>query len=102
MIKFFFSKKKYIEIINIKGHSFYEDKGKDIVCASVSTAIIITLNAIEILGLKEKIFFHLKEGHFDLKVLNFDLIVDKLLQNLEYSLIELCKTYPKNLKNIQI
>ncbi|MBP3059464.1 ribosomal-processing cysteine protease Prp [Texas Phoenix palm phytoplasma] len=102
MIKFFFTKKDYIEIINIKGHSFYENKGKDIVCASVSTSIIVTLNAIEILDLKKNVFFKLKEGNFYLKVLKFDFIVDKLLLNLEYSLMELSKNYPKNLKKTQI
>ena len=32
--------------IEIKGHSNYDDYGKDIVCASVSSIVITTINAI--------------------------------------------------------
>ena len=33
-------------LITIKGHAGYDDKGKDIVCASVSSIVITTINAI--------------------------------------------------------
>ena len=33
-------------LITIKGHAGYADKGKDIVCASVSSIVITTINAI--------------------------------------------------------
>ena len=32
--------------IEIKGHANYDDYGKDIVCASVSSIVITTINAI--------------------------------------------------------
>ena len=32
--------------IEIKGHAYYDDYGKDIVCASVSSIVITTINAI--------------------------------------------------------
>ena len=35
-----------VEKISIKGHAMYDDYGKDIVCASVSTMVITTVNAI--------------------------------------------------------
>ena len=31
------------KLITIKGHANYDDKGKDIVCASVSSIVITTL-----------------------------------------------------------
>ena len=33
-------------VITISGHANYDDKGKDIVCASVSSIVITTINAI--------------------------------------------------------
>ena len=33
-------------IIKISGHANYDEKGKDIVCASVSSIVITTINAI--------------------------------------------------------
>ena len=38
---------KEIKSIEIKGHSGYEEYGKDIVCSSVSTSVILTINLLE-------------------------------------------------------
>ena len=38
---------KKIKEIKIKGHAFYDDYGKDIVCAAFSSILITTVNAIE-------------------------------------------------------
>ncbi|QTX03181.1 ribosomal-processing cysteine protease Prp [Candidatus Phytoplasma luffae] len=101
MIKYSFVKiENKIEKVEIRGHALYSFKGNDIVCASVSSVIIFILNAIEIFELKTKITFDLKEGYFFLKILKFDDIINKLLSNLEYTLKNLNKTYPKNLKEI--
>ena len=43
MIKVDLTKDK---LITISGHSGYEERGKDIVCASVSSIVITTINAI--------------------------------------------------------
>ena len=43
MIKVDLSKDK---LITVSGHSGYEEAGKDIVCASVSSIVITTINAI--------------------------------------------------------
>ncbi|WP_323847649.1 MAG: ribosomal-processing cysteine protease Prp [Phytoplasma sp.] len=102
MIKYFFTKDDgKIEKVNITGHSLYDIKNKDIVCASVSTAIIMTLNAIEICQLKSNISYDLKEGFFILKLLKFDDILNKLLSNLEYTLKDLNKNYHKYLQEIK-
>jgi uncharacterized protein YsxB (DUF464 family) len=99
MIEYFFLKKNnIIKMIHIKGHALCSKKNNNIVCASVSTAIILTLNAIEIFNLKKKINYNLEEGNFFLKVIFFDEIINNLLKNLEYTLKDLKKSYKKNLK----
>ncbi|WCA22430.1 ribosomal-processing cysteine protease Prp [Candidatus Phytoplasma oryzae] len=99
MIKYFFYiKDNIIEQISINGHSLYSKKGKDIVCSSVSTAIIMTLNLIDIFGFKNNVKYSLKKGYFFLKVLIFDPNLNNLLKNLEYTLKDLNKVYIKNLK----
>ena len=37
----------YISKVTIKGHANYDELGKDIVCAAVSSIVITTVNAIE-------------------------------------------------------
>ena len=87
-----------ITTIKVNGHALFARYGNDIVCASVSTAIIVTLNAIESLGLKDKIDFELKEGKFNLRVVCQDNDINALLKNLEFTLNDLRIQYPKNLK----
>ena len=38
--------KKHIDLIRVHGHAMYDDFGKDIVCSSVSSIIITTVNGI--------------------------------------------------------
>ena len=67
-------------IIEVKGHADYDKSGKDIVCASVSTLIISTINLCELFGKLDKIFYELSEGYFKLEVFK-DEIVDVLYDN---------------------
>ncbi|KAB8121846.1 ribosomal-processing cysteine protease Prp ['Cynodon dactylon' phytoplasma] len=94
---FFYYKNNIIYKVTIKGHAFYSDRGKDIICASVSTAVLMTLNLIEIFKLQKNIKYSLKKGNLILKVLIQDLIIENLLKNLEYSLRDLNKKYVNNL-----
>lgn len=99
MISYYFNKKnKEIITIKIIGHSLYNIKNNDIVCASVSTAIILTLNILKMLDLQQNIIYSLREGFFKLTVLNKKRIIIILLNNLEYSLRELEKNYGKYIK----
>lgn len=101
MINYCFVKKNtFIKQIKILGHSLYSQKKDDIVCASVSTAIIMTLNAIEICELHSKITYELKEGFFFVKVLYLNTLLNKLLKNLEYTLNDLSQSYPRYVKAI--
>ena len=96
MIKIKVTKKdsKISEII-IKGHSNYDDYGKDIVCASVSSITTTTVNAILKID-KDAIFYD--EKVFIIKVLKSDDIVNKLLINMLELLKELENDYPRNVK----
>ncbi|WP_349401784.1 ribosomal-processing cysteine protease Prp [Candidatus Phytoplasma solani] len=103
MIRYFFKKKENHNIIMVEvlGHALYAPKGFDIVCASVSTAIIVSLNALEMLGYQKDISFSylLEDNFFHLDVLNFDeKKIFLLLSNLEYTLDNLRNQYPNHLK----
>lgn len=88
-----------ISEIEISGHAEYDESGKDIVCAAVSTAIIVTANAVELLNLNSNRELMIDEGYFKFKVLKNHDILNKLLVNLEYTLYDLEKQYPNYIKN---
>ena len=73
----------------------FDDYGKDIVCASVSSIVITTVNAIERID-REAISYI--EEPFDLKVLYDNEIVYELLDNMISLLKELGQSYPKNIR----
>jgi uncharacterized protein YsxB (DUF464 family) len=94
---------KYLDLklkeVTVKGHANYKAHGKDIICAAVSTATILTANAIKHLMLDHLIDLTVDEGYFKIsKKENHD-IIDGLLKNLEHTLYELEKDYPKYMKN---
>ena len=97
MIKVNFRKKdnKVYEVV-IKGHAKYDEYGKDIVCAAVSTMAITTINAI--LCLEDSIDFEENSGILKIKVLNDTEVVQKLLDNLYQELNEVHDMYPKNIE----
>lgn len=100
MIASVFNKKhKHIESVEITGHANYAKMGSDIVCAAVSTAVIMTCNALELLKVDQKVDLIVKDGYFKAHILSHDSVVDGLMQNLEYSCLELAKQYPKYMKN---
>lgn len=85
--------------LEVSGHAEYDESGKDIVCAAVSTAIIVTANAIEMLNLNDNRSLTIEEGYFKLEVLKDHDILNKLLKNLEYTLYDLEQQYPDYIKN---
>ncbi len=87
--------KKDVNEIKVTGHANFDDCGKDIVCASVSTLIITTVNAIERIN-KDAIFY--SENPFILKVLKKDEVVEKLIDNMLALLKELEHDYPNNIR----
>ena len=93
MIKIYVNKNE----ISIKGHAMYDDFGKDIVCASVSSIVITTVNAIERLE-REAISY--TEKPFVLKILKESDIVNTLIENMISLLKQLEIEYPDNIKFI--
>ena len=93
MIKIKFDKDK----ISIKGHSGYDVIGKDIVCASVSSIVITSINAI--IRIDEKaISYKQDEGFIEINILKHSEIVDLLILNMKELLKESQIQYDKYIK----
>lgn len=81
MIKVIITKQgELIKSLKVSGHANYNDYGKDIVCAGVSSIVIGGLNALTSLEQKDKIKALVNEGHVEIEVL------DLTNQNLQYIL----------------
>lgn len=84
--------------IKVSGHANFDQSGKDIVCASISTAIIMSVNLIEVFEHQNKVKVDLKEGHFELDVIQHHDDIKRILNNLAYTCMDLSMQYPKYLK----
>ena len=91
------AKDNNIKKINIKGHAGYDDYGKDIVCSSVSSITITTVNAILMFD-KNYISYNEKKDNFEIIINENNDITNKLIQNMINLLTELSQDYPKNIK----
>lgn len=98
MLKITFEKdkKNIIEKVIFKGHAMFDVYGKDIVCASASSILITTVNAIIEFD-KDSIEYNNKEN-FILKNIKKDDITNKLLKNMYELLKELESKYKDNIK----
>ena len=86
-------------VIEVKGHSEYAEHGSDIVCASISTACIITANLIDKLDLRYNILdLVCEEGYFRLQVNTRDNTTFSIFENLVETLDSISGQYPKYLK----
>ena len=90
------SKENQINKITITGHAGYDQYGKDIVCASVSSIVTTTVNAI-IKFDKNNISF-IDENELVINILNHNREVDILLENMIELFNELEKQYKKYIK----
>ena len=89
--------KREKNVITISGHSGYSDAGSDIVCASVSSIAITTVNAIMKLD-STAIDFNEKDGFLEISIKKDDGIVNTLINNMMDLFKELEEDYPKNIK----
>lgn len=90
-------KEEKISKITFIGHSMYDVIGKDIVCSSISSIMITTINGIELLSkgdVKDKLY----KDKVEINVINNNNVVDTLLLNMITLLRDLEEQYPKNLK----
>ena len=85
--------------IVITGHAMYDDYGKDIVCASASSIVISTVNAILKFD-KDAISYQEEKDKLVIDILKKDDITKKLIGNMVDMLNELSNQYPKNIKVI--
>lgn len=86
--------------VDVKGHSGYDDPGYDIVCASVSTALIMTANEIDNLGFGYNIIKVIDEsGYFYLEVKR-NQEIDSTIKTLEEILDSLANQFPNNIKKV--
>ena len=80
--------------ITIKGNSGYASEGSDIVCASVSSICITTVNAL--LSIDEDCLEYIdNDGYLNIKIKKHNDIIDKLMNNMISLLKELEKDYKK-------
>ena len=91
------AKDNNIKKINVKGHAGYDDYGKDIVCSSVSSITITTVNAILMFD-KNYISYNEKKDNFEIIINENNHIVNNLIKNMINLLKELSQDYPKNIK----
>ena len=84
-----------IDSIHCNGHANYADYGKDIVCASFSTMVITTINAI--LEFDKDAISYTNTNNLDIINIKKDDITNKLLNNLVNMIYELRDNYDKNI-----
>ena len=83
--------------IIINGHSGYSVSGSDIVCASVSSIAITSINAI--LRIDENAITYKKEdGFLEINILKHTNTIDSLIENMIDLFSELEIQYEKNIK----
>lgn len=100
MIKVSVTKKnQQIQEVSIQGHAMYDDFGKDIVCAAVSSCVITTVNGILEID-KDWILTKQDSKGVLIQVQNSSDVCQSLLANMISLLEELHDQYPKNLKII--
>ena len=83
--------------IVINGHALYDDYGKDIVCASVSSIVITSVNAI-IKFDASAIKYEVSEGYIDIALIKRSYETDIMIENMIEMLKDLEKKYNKNIK----
>ena len=87
-------------LITINGHAGYDDKGKDIVCASVSSIVITTINGIIEVN-PDAIDYSDLDNEIIIRKLKEDEIVNKLLNNMILLLENLERDYKDYIKIIR-
>lgn len=97
MIRIEIENKEKPESIVVEGHAGYGVSGTDIVCASVSSILITTINAM--LRVDEKsIRYVQKEAYVKLEVITHSTMIDLLMENMISLLEELEQDYKKYVK----
>lgn len=89
-------KNNNLDKIIIKGHAMYDDFGKDIVCAAVSSTVITSVNACLSID-KKSLIYNDKEG-LEIEIIKKDDITIKIIKSMISNLQQLVEAYPKNIQ----
>ena len=89
-------KGKYTSV-KILGHAMYDDYGKDIVCAAVSSIVTTTVNGILALN-KNSLSYMISKKGLSIDVKNTDETTQILIGNMVSLLKELEVNYPENIE----
>ena len=92
MIRVIYNKKN----IKISGHANFNDYGKDIVCASVSSIVYTTINSI--LNINNDAIKISDTKDLIIDIISDDSITRSLLDTMINLLYDLALQYPKNIK----
>lgn len=87
----------FVKEVIIKGHCGYDEAGKDIVCASVSSIALTTLNAIIRLN-NDLVDYKSQDGFLEIKLKKNDRVINILMNNMIDLFKDLVEDYPKNIK----
>ena len=85
------------EHISILGHAMYDDYGKDIVCAAVSSIVMTSIEGIASID-ERAVDISKTNNKLDIIINKRDDITNKLINTMLTLLNELEKKYPKNIK----
>lgn len=88
-------KDNVVTSITIKGHALFQDIGKDIVCAGVSSSLATTINAI--ISFDEDAIKYEEKPYFKIDNLKEDNITNTLLNNFIDVLKDIELKYNKNI-----
>ncbi len=91
-----FKKGNDLERIVIKGHAMYDDFGKDIVCAAVSSTVITSVNAC--LSIDENSLSYDDNEGLEIEIMKNDIVIKKIIESMISNLKELETAYPKNVQ----
>lgn len=80
----------------VKGHAMYQDFGKDIVCAAVSSTVITSVNAC--LSIDENSLIYDEHDGLVIEIKKSDIVTLKIIDNMISNLYELARMYPKNIQ----
>ena len=83
--------------IIIKGHANFDDYGKDIVCAAVSSIVTASVNDMHIVS-PNGLSYEDDGSAIKIEIIKYDDLLYKLLNNLKELLTDLSLDYPKNIK----
>lgn len=95
----FYRSESMITAFDVDGHAMYDEYGKDIVCAFVSSACLMTANTItEVMGIRAEAMAN--DGSMKLQILDSPNKAQDILNGLLLHLQSLANDYPKNVKVI--